>query len=494
MGSKIVLNTFGSLGDLNPYLGIALGLKSMGHAPTIATAEVYREYVEGAGVGFHPVRPDVSIDDRETIRRVMDPKGGMEFLLRGVLLSQLRESYLDLEEALRGASLLITHPLSFAGHVAAEKLRIPWVSTVLAPISFLSACDPPILPELAFMQHLRVLGPAVNRWIYDRLPKLYTRKWVDPVRRLREELGLPAGRNPLFEGQHSPGLVLALFSRAIAAPQKDWPDRTVVTGFVTYDRDLHGEGIVEELDRFLGAGPPPLVFTLGSSAVFEAGNFYRESAKAASALGKRALLLVGKDLAQDIPHPLPEGVAAFPYAPYSAVFPRCAALVHSCGIGTIAQAMRAGKPSLALSYGFDQPDNAARITKLGIGKVVPAKKYTADLAASLLQEILENPAFADRASSLGDRVRAEDGAGTACMAIERILKGVRGDASAMSLSEPLGETCCQRSEGNGKSRQGLGLDAFWYTTKACLGDRAGNTGDGIAVAAQRNRPPDDTCA
>jgi UDP:flavonoid glycosyltransferase YjiC (YdhE family) len=311
--------------------------------------------------------------------------------------------------------------LSFAGHVAAEKLRIPWISTVLAPISFLSACDPPILPEFSFLQNLRVLGPAVNRWIYARLPKLYTRKWVDPVRRLREELGLPAGRNPLFEGQHSPGLVLALFSRVIAAPQKDWPDHTVVTGFVAYDRDLHGEGIVEELDRFLEAGPPPIVFTLGSSAVFEAGSFYRESAKAASALGKRAVLLVGKDLA------LPEGVAAFPYAPYSEVFPRCAALVHSCGIGTIAQAMRAGKPSLALSYGFDQPDNAARITRLGMGKVVPAKKYTAALAASLLREILENPTYADHASSLGGRVRAEDGAGTACLAIERFLKGDPGE-------------------------------------------------------------------
>lgn len=426
MGSKIVLNTFGSLGDLNPYIGIALGLKSMGHAPAIATAEVYREYVEGAGVDFHPVRPDVSTDDRETIRRVMDPKEGMEFLLRGVLLSRLRESYMDLEESLRGASLLVTHPLSFAGHVAAEKLRIPWVSTVLAPISFLSAYDPPILPDFFFLRNWRILGPAVNRWIYVRLPKLYTRKWVEPVRRLREELGLPAGRNPLFEGQHSPGLVLALFSRVIATPQKDWPDRTVVTGFVTYDRDLHGGGIVEELDRFLESGPPPIVFTLGSSAVFEAGNFYGESAKAASALGRRAVLLVGKDLAQEIPSPLPEGVAAFPYAPYSEVFPRCEALVHSCGIGTIAQAMRAGKPSVALSYGFDQPDNAARLARLGTGKVVPAKKYTADLAASLLREILENPAFAVRASFLGDRVRAEDGAGIACLAIERFLKGGPG--------------------------------------------------------------------
>jgi UDP:flavonoid glycosyltransferase YjiC (YdhE family) len=428
MGLKIVLSTFGSLGDLNPYLGIALGLKSRGHAPVVATSGFYREYVEGAGVGFHPVRPDLSTDDRETIRRIMDPKEGLEFLVRGVMLSRLRESYLDMEEALRGASLLVTHPLSFAGRVAAEKLRIPWVSTVLAPASFLSEWDPPVLPELSFLRNLRVLGPAVNRWIYGRLPNLYTRKWVDPVRRLREELGLPAGRNPLFEGQHSPDLVLALFSPVFATPQKDWPDRTVVTGFVTCDRDPYGEGMNEKLDRFLGEGPPPIVFTLGSSAVFEAGNFYRESAKAASALGRRAVLLVGKDLAHDLPDPLPGGVAAFPYAPYSEIFPRCAALVHSGGIGTVAQAMRAGKPSLAVYYGFDQPDNAARMARLGTGKAVPAKRYTADLAASLLREILENPVYADRASSVGDRVRAEDGAGTACSSIERFLRGAHPPA------------------------------------------------------------------
>jgi len=425
LGSKIVLNTFGSLGDLNPYLGIALGLKSRGHAPVVATSGFYREYVEGAGIGFHPVRPDLSTDDRETIRRIMDSKGGLEFLVRGVMLSRLRESYLDMEEALRGASLLVTHPLSFAGRVAAEKLRIPWVSTVLAPASFLSASDPPVLPELHFLRSLRVLGPAVNRWIYVRLPDRYTRKWVDPVRRLREELGLPAGRNPLFEGQHSPGLVLALFSRVIATPQEDWPDRTVVTGFVTCDRDPNEEGMAERLGRFLEAGPPPIVFTLGSSAVFEAGNFYRDSAKAATALGKRAVLLVGKGLIQDVPDPLPGGVAAFPYAPYSEIFPRCAALVHSGGIGTVAQAMRSGKPSLAVYYGFDQPDNAARMARLGTGKVVPAKKYTADLAASLLREILDNPVYAERASSVGDRVRAEDGAGTACAAIERFLRGAQ---------------------------------------------------------------------
>jgi len=125
MGSKIVLHTFGSLGDLNPYLGIALGLKSMGHAPVIATGGVYREYVEGTGVGFHPVSPRCFHRRQGNDPPGHGPERGMEFLLRGVLLSRLQESYLDLEEALRGASLLVTHPLSFAGHVAAEKASHP---------------------------------------------------------------------------------------------------------------------------------------------------------------------------------------------------------------------------------------------------------------------------------------------------------------------------------------------------------------------------------
>ena len=269
----------------------------------------------------------------------------------------------------------------------------------------------------------------MDRSIYARLPKLYTRKWVDPVRRLREELGLPAGRNPLFEGQHSPGLVLALFSRILAAPQKDRPDRTVVTGFVTYDRDLHGEGIVEA-HRFLEAGPPPIVFTLGSSAVFDAGIYI------ARARRRHPRLESGPSCwwqgpCPGHPTPSPRGLRCSPTLPIRRSFrgaPR-----WSIRRDRDRRAGDAGREAaLAVYYGFDQPDNAARLAKLGMGKVVPAKSTPLTLAASLLREILEYPVYADRASSLGDRVRAEDGAGTACLAIERVLKGDPGDTSAMA--------------------------------------------------------------
>ena len=126
-----MIATFGSFGDLKPYLGLALGLKARGHDPMIATSELYRPSVQGEGIGFSPVRSDLGPHDREAIRRIMHRRRGTEYLIRELLLPRLRESYEDLSEAARGADLLLTHPLT--GPLLAEKARIPWVSTVLAP-------------------------------------------------------------------------------------------------------------------------------------------------------------------------------------------------------------------------------------------------------------------------------------------------------------------------------------------------------------------------
>ena len=141
----------------------------------------------------------------------------------------------------------------------------------------------------------------------------------------------------------SPELVLATFSSVMAAPQPDWPPQTVQTGFPFYEGESGNAGLDPALSAFLDAGDPPLVFTLGSSAVMDAGGFYAESAEAARHLGRRALLLVGRD-PRNRPAKLPAGVVAFEYAPYSQVFPRAAAIIHQGGIGTTAQALRAGRP------------------------------------------------------------------------------------------------------------------------------------------------------
>src|SRR5215213_1001011 len=235
-GKRIVLTTFGSFGDVHPYIAVGLELKARGHKAVIATSPLYREKIEATGLGFHPVRPKLRPpqEDPETVAKIIDLKKGSEFLFKELLMPHLRDGYEDLREAARDADLLVTHVITFAGPVLAQKTGIPWVSTVLAPTSFFSVHDPFVPPPAPGVVKLLRLSPLLARGV-NGLMRRITEKWVEPVYRLRAELGLPRGGHPVFEGQHSPSLVLALFSKVLGAPQPDWPPRTVVTGFPFFD-------------------------------------------------------------------------------------------------------------------------------------------------------------------------------------------------------------------------------------------------------------------
>lgn len=417
MAAKIVLTTFGSFGDLHPYVAIAIELRRRGHEAVIATSVNYREKLEALGIAFRGLRPDLAdvIARPETMRRVMDRKKGSEVVVRELMMPYLRETYDDLAAVCRGADLVVGHPLTFTARLVGEKTGIPWVSAVLAPLSFFSASDPPVVPGAEFLERLRFLGPWFHGGLF-RLARRNVGRWCSPWHRLRAELGLPpTADNPLFEGQHAPRLVLALFSAELGARQPDWPAQTVVTGFPFFDEDGASD-LSPELARFLDAGPPPIVFTLGSSAVKDAGRFYEHGAAAARALGRRAVLLVGKDTA-NAPRDLPDGVGVFDYAPYSKLFPRAAAIVHQGGVGTTGQAMRSGRPMIVMPYAHDQPDNAARVARRGIARTIPRARLGASRLTEELRRLLDDPSYAARAAEVGRAVQREDGASAAADAI-----------------------------------------------------------------------------
>jgi len=422
---RIVLSTFGSFGDVHPYVSIALELKARGHTPVVATSEAYREKMDAQGIEFYPVRPELpSFDQPEVlgklVEELMNPRDGSEKVMQ-LFLPHLRDIYEDLSAAVEGADLLLTHPLPLVGPIVAQMRGLPWVSSVLAPISFFSAHDPPVPPQLPALYHLMRLSPAIARGVM-RLAQRRLDRLMEPVFRLRAELGLPRGEQPLFGGQHSPTCVLALFSPVLATPQPDWPAHTVVTGFPFYDRrDFFGESETPVgLMEFLGAGPPPIVFTLGSSAFWVARDFYRDSISAARELGQRALLLIGH--ARNLPtETLPDGVAAFEYAPYSEVLPRACAIVHQGGVGTTGQGLRAGRPVLILPHAHDQFDNAMRVERLGCGRVLARPSYSAKSASKELKVLLGEPRYAERAAEIAKIVLQENGACAAADAIEMVL-------------------------------------------------------------------------
>ncbi len=419
---RIVLSNIGTYGDIHPLIAIALELKRRGHVPVMALPNVYRAKIEVLGIEFRRVRPDIDPTDTRLIAMIYDVNKGTETGLREFLFPSLRDTYNDLLDAATNpvrADLLLLGELNYAGPLVAEVTGIPWASYVLAPLSFFSAFDPPVLPMYPRLARADRTIPGMGRAI-RRLARLVSRRWPQPIYDLRAELGLPRGPNPLFDAKHSPYLVLALFSRLLGQEQRDWPPNVLITGFCFYDAEKGDDTLPANLAKFLASGPAPLVFTLGSAAVLAAGRFYEYSARAAMKLGMRAVLLIGNDERNRPRHPLPDSICIAPYAPYSELFPHASLIVHQGGVGTTAQCLQAGKPQLIMPYSHDQPDNARRMRRLKVARSIFRKDYTPIRVARKIRSMLEDPIYARRAAAIAPRLAQEDGVKSACDALERL--------------------------------------------------------------------------
>ena len=415
LNRKVVLATVGSLGDLHPFIALGQVLSGHGVNVVIASAPEYQSKVEATGLRFHSLRPgfeelqhDLGMSRAELARRVLRRS---DFLFRKLVLPYLRAAYEDMMVATADADLVLSSSLAFGARLAAEKRGIPWIAVVLQPMMFLSAYDPPVVPHFKWLSAaLRRLGPAPTRraiWLLKQAVNAV----FGPLHALRAELGLPReARDPLFDGQFAACGAIALYSKLLGDVQPDHPQPSCIVGFAAFDSE---NGAPAELDphlnEFLNAGSAPLVFTLGSLVVNSPGDFYRQSVAASQLLGRRAVLLAG-ELAGEFAHLSSPQVFVCPYAPHSQLFTRAAAIAHHGGIGTLAQALRSGRPQLIVPHFADQPDNAARAERLGVALVSSPGRYRAASAQRDLHRLLGDGRYLTRAREVSDVLAAEDGA------------------------------------------------------------------------------------
>jgi UDP:flavonoid glycosyltransferase YjiC (YdhE family) len=427
MPRKIVLATIGSLGDLHPFIAIALRLKEHGYDPVVATGAHFRHNVEIAGLAFHPVRPsrdelfrDLHMDIVEFGGRVMRDT---LYILRAAVFPYLRNAYQDLLPVIDGAALVLTSSLAYSARFAAEKQCVPHMTVALQPMMFISAYDPPRLDPLRSLAPiLAALGPGAARIVYAAAKRIAARQ-AGALYAFRDELGLPAtNRDPLFEGQFSALGTLATYSDLLGPIRPDYPSGTTITGFAFYDGSTDpADALPSDLEEFLSSGPPPVVVTLGSFAVEFPGDFYAVSLATARALGERVVLLVGAGRSEHFRERSAE-IYVSDYAPFSQLFPRARAIIHQGGIGTVGQALRAGKPQLIVPVLADQFDNAARVVRLGVARAVARRRYTPRRATAALGGLLGNSQFASRATAVAVALAHDNGAEQAARVIEGVLK------------------------------------------------------------------------
>jgi rhamnosyltransferase subunit B len=413
MPNNYILIPVGSSGDVHPLVGVAIALKVRGHRVTVCTNGYFRELVERNGLEY------VEFGTREEYLKVIDdpdiwhPRRGTQRVMTNLIEKMLHASYEWLVERWsREKFTLIASPLCMGARLAHETHAIPLISTHLQPLVMRSAHEIPALPGVwlpkwtpAFA--MRALYSFADRFFIDPI-------LCPPLNRLRAQLKLPPVKRPMAGWWNSPQCIVGLWPEWFGPPQPDWPATLRAVGFPLYDEQTV-TALSPEVEKFLAAGTPPIAFTPGS-AMRQGLPFFSAAIEGCKALNRRGILLTR--FKENIPPKLTESVIHVEFAPFGQLLPRCAALVHHGGIGTMAQGFQAGIPQLTMPMAHDQPDNARRLKELGCGDALPPKKFTGPAIAEKMRPLLESADVKKGCAAVRERIDPAAALALACAVIE----------------------------------------------------------------------------
>jgi UDP:flavonoid glycosyltransferase YjiC (YdhE family) len=419
--ARILLTTFGSSGDLNPFLAIGLGLRARGHQVTFAVERGFQPQVETLGFPVAPLTGDAEaalMHHAETLVSRATPFASLRVLMNDVILPSLRPKIAELRAACAEADVMVAPPQQIAASFVADLTAIPWVSLVLSPVHIPSAYLEPQPTPVPIPQALQ---PLANRMAWAVGMAGVRRIFDTPVNRVRAEYGLAPRRNMAQVGNLSHQLTAAAISPAYVPRPPDWPSWVHQTGFCFWDTPNNWQE-PSDLTAFLAGERPVVALSSGSMSDKVGGAFdtMYHTGIAAIRQARARTLLIGAP-PEALPHPLPDDVYALAYAPFSQVYPRCAAVIHHGGMGTVAQSLRAGVPALVVPWGVDQFFTGAQLARVGAGRWLGRSSFTVPRATREIAALLEDPSYRKRAHSIAQQIAAEDGVAAFADLLEKTL-------------------------------------------------------------------------
>jgi rhamnosyltransferase subunit B len=418
----VILIPFGSDGDVYPFVALGIELQRRGHRVTMITSAYFAGIARGAGFEFA-----ASLSSEDYLSLVGNPDFWHPLRSAPLLVTRsvnpaISVIYELVKRCYRpGESAVVAGTLAFGARVAQDKFGLPLTTVHLQPSAIRSSYEPAVYPGFRWIQRVpRGWRPAV----FGMIDAVADRVYAGPLNAFRIQVGLPPIKKMFGSWWHSPESTLALFPPWYAAPQPDWPAHVSVCDFPLYDAGNLAYPD-PDLRSYLDGGEAPLVFTSGS-AMTSADEFFAASAAACNLLGRRAIFITR--FPNQLPHPLPPLVRHLPYAPFGKLLSRAAAVVHHGGIGTAAQALKAGIPQLVAPCCYDQFDNAAHLESLGVGLTIPRVHYKASAVAAGLSWLLDEPRIRKRCAAISAQFGTGNALTPAADALEQYWYGRRNFA------------------------------------------------------------------
>jgi sterol 3beta-glucosyltransferase len=414
---KVTIIAPGSRGDVQPYVALGKGLIDSGHVVRILTSRDFQNLCTGSGLEFFDMGGNV-----ETVAI------GMQKLLEGgnfiKILSSMGGTAQQMVikasrsglEACQGADLIISGLGGlFVGVALSEKLGIPIVQAYYFPFTptreFPNALVP--LPRMR-------LPAGINKLTYRLAQQMMWQAFRPADNKARRQVLHMAPApfwGPFSSLNRQKHTIIYGYSPQVIPPPKDWGDFIHVTGYWFLD-EVAGWEPPKDLMDFLRAGPPPVYIGFGSMVNSSPEKTTDLVLQALARFGQRGVLSSG--WGGLIKSSLPETVFMTGSIPFSWLFPKMAAVVHHGGAGTTSMGLWAGVPSIVIPFMGDQPFWAQRVYELGVGpKPIPRQRLTVNLLAEAIHCAVTDKAIQERATSLGERIRAENGVAQAVAIIEQ---------------------------------------------------------------------------
>lgn len=411
----IPILTYGSRGDVQPFLALARGLKNAGHSVLLAAPARFADLAAVHHIPFAPLA-----GDPEEISARLNNAGThpvrMVSAIRDYVFEIAPNVVRGIQSVLNGADLLVHSFLFTSGaHTFAREMDIPDVSVQTFPMfaptrAFPNVAMAGIPPgSLSYFSHwfaTQIFWYGGNQGYYNlrkKFPADFPNKLYWPFRNA---------------DAHPPSPLIMAYSPTVLPRPVDWISPHIhIPGYFFLDEPEYSPP--PALTDFLAAGEPPICITFGSMVNRDADRIRQIVIETLQRTHQRGILLTG--WGRLAPEPLPENLFALPAAPHDWLFPRCRVIVHHGGAGTTAAGLRSARPNVVIPFAADQPFWGQRVTALGAGpNPLPVRGLDADSLTAALSRALTDTSIRRRAQEIGARLQAEDGVGAAVKIIETI--------------------------------------------------------------------------
>jgi len=415
---KIGIQTWGSDGDILPFIALAIGLRRSGHDVTLVYTSVdnkdYSSFASDFDITIIKAYERFDEDRAKTFTKITDAKDPLKelvMILESYFVPAIDEMYATAKALCNDSELVIGHGIHYPLATAAQKLNCPRVSVALCPISIETSSVSPFDINL---------GKWLNMLLWKLGDRVVRKKIYGAADALRKKEGLPPFNNLQSDLYLTEKLTLIATSAVLCPRPTDWGDNIQICGFLNPPTPAGKWEMPSELRAFLGEGAPPVYITFGSCTQFDLENNTRLFLEASKKAGVRAIIQSNWETLS--PPDNDPDVFRVTSIPHEHIFPHCSMIVHHGGAGTTQSSLKAGKPSVVVAHAFDQPYWGRKLMQLGVaGKVLRRKETTSDTLAQGICSVLDSPQMTHNAQEAGKVMQKENGVDNALALINKIF-------------------------------------------------------------------------